>query len=439
MTSRSSQLFVVSLLILSTLTFQAQARNVFAHFMMGNAYPLQDPSSYTNDISLAAAAGIEGFALNIGPVSMNDWMPDRVSKIFQAAKQFPDFKLFFSFDMSCMTDVNELIGYMQQYHSDSNYFQYNGAAFVSTFAGESQTFGDDNVNDGWQNKFKTPLQQQGINIFFVPSWTALGPNQVFESHPVLDGMFSWGAWPMDNSEMNTSGDQLYMQDAANNGKVYMAGVAPWFFAHFDYKNWIYKSESLWPTRWQQIVDLKPEFVEIITWNDYGESSYVGPIDAAMPAGSEAWVNGFEHQAWLDMAAYYIAAYKTGSYPAIQTDKVYYWYRTHSKNADRSDSLPRPNNADWADDNIVVTAFLTSPATIAVTTGGQTTQLNGNAGVNVFQVAFNEGDVVVSLQRNGNTLVSQQGGKPIQNGGNGYNFNAWVGKMEYTPSAEFLAI
>jgi glucan endo-1,3-alpha-glucosidase len=37
-----------------------------------------------------------------------------------------------------------------------------------------------------------------------------------------------------------------------------------------------------------------DIVEIITWNDYGESHYIGPIEGAQP-NSQAWVNGFDHQ------------------------------------------------------------------------------------------------------------------------------------------------
>jgi len=49
----------------------------------------------------------------------------------------------------------------------------------------------------------------GIEIFFVPAWTALGPNNMFENHPVLDGAFSWSAWPNDNNEKSTDEDDAY--------------------------------------------------------------------------------------------------------------------------------------------------------------------------------------------------------------------------------------
>lgn len=37
-----------------------------------------------------------------------------------------------------------------------------------------------------------------------------------------------------------------------------------------------------------------DITQIVTWNDYGESHYIGPIAGDQPH-SEAWTNGFDHQ------------------------------------------------------------------------------------------------------------------------------------------------
>lgn len=36
-----------------------------------------------------------------------------------------------------------------------------------------------------------------------------------------------------------------------------------------------------------------DIVQILSWNDYGESHYVGPIKGAQP-NSQAWVDGMNH-------------------------------------------------------------------------------------------------------------------------------------------------
>lgn len=44
-----------------------------------------------------------------------------------------------------------------------------------------------------------------------------------------------------------------------------------------------------------------------------------------------------------MTSYYATAFKTGSYPAITQDKIYMWARTHPKEANSPDSVPKPTN------------------------------------------------------------------------------------------------
>ena len=55
-------------------------------------------------------------------------------------------------------------------------------------------------------------------------------------------------------------------------------------------------EHLWVSRWETLVANRDKvfLVEICTWNDFGESHYVGPVLGMQPM-SEAWVNGFDHQ------------------------------------------------------------------------------------------------------------------------------------------------
>lgn len=85
-------------------------------------------------------------------------------------------------------------------------------------------------------------------------------------------------------------------------------------------------------------------VEVITWNDFGESHYLGPIKGSQP-NSQAWVNGFDHTAWLDLTSYFATAYKTGSYPTVSQDKVYLWARPHPKDANAPDPVGKPANFD----------------------------------------------------------------------------------------------
>ena len=93
---------------------------VFAHFMMGNAFPYTQ-KDFEDDVKLASASGIDAFALNIGTDS---WQPDHVKMAYvcfnstffggvqsliliscrydAAAASGTGFKMFISFDMTCV-------------------------------------------------------------------------------------------------------------------------------------------------------------------------------------------------------------------------------------------------------------------------------------------------------------------------------------------------
>lgn len=120
---------------------------------------------------------------------------------------------------------------------------------------------------------------------------------------------------MGGSDLDFSSDQGYIANLG--GRIYMAPVSPWFFTvhnsaqrslgvlifHKHYgpntynKNWIYRPDNwLFAARWEMLFDHRSavDIVQIISWNDYGESHYIGPIEGAQPM-SESWVNGFDHQ------------------------------------------------------------------------------------------------------------------------------------------------
>jgi hypothetical protein len=60
----------------------------------------------------------------------------------------------------------------------------------------------------------------------------------------------------------------------------MMPISLWFFTNLPgfHKNWLWRGGSLWYDRWVQANYLQPEFINIISWNDYGESHYIGPLD-----------------------------------------------------------------------------------------------------------------------------------------------------------------
>ncbi|KAJ3249921.1 hypothetical protein HK104_007536, partial [Borealophlyctis nickersoniae] len=221
------------------------------------------------DIAQAAAAGIDGFALNIG--NWPEGYPAEVSLIFSAAQSSTrPFSLFFSFDMGYYTSPGPILDMLKQYANHPNSYRYKGKLFVSTFAGGDQSMGAANVNAAWQG-IKDTMAAQGVALYLVPNFVNAGAFQTsfWGGNPVVDGVFSWDAWPYVGEgriDITNTKDNAVISSAHANGKTYMMPVSPWFFKHLPGANWFRRAGLAWMDRWEQILQSNPDFVEIITWN-----------------------------------------------------------------------------------------------------------------------------------------------------------------------------
>eukprot|EP00026_Physarum_polycephalum_P009348 Phypoly_transcript_09469.p1 GENE.Phypoly_transcript_09469~~Phypoly_transcript_09469.p1 ORF type:complete len:450 (+),score=74.78 Phypoly_transcript_09469:164-1351(+) len=390
-------------------------------------------------MNLAKSVGIDAFALNIGK---DDWTPDRIHLAYAAAEAV-GYKVFFSFDLSIINDANLIINTLVSYSWSSAQYKYNGKVFVSTFGGAGMNLGYGNSDAAaWASIRSTLSQGHGIDIFLVPNFE-VDANNIFNQYQNIDGALSWGAWPDPTSfaDSITPLDNAYMNSANRAGKVYLAPISPWFYTHLPYKNYIYHTDSLWYDRWQQLLQTKPHMIEILTWNDWGESHYIGPIDSNpndLPTNATNYVNGFPHTAWLDTLPYFIQSYKNGYAPPVTQDIVVFWYRPFLKNAVASDPFGQPTvfNHDNSpsgyspqqilSDSVFVLTILQSAGTIQVNSGGSYTSQNVPAGANLWSTGLNTGKQTVTLTRNGGQVCSNTGAVNVGTNPQTYNYNAYVG-------------
>ncbi|WWD02288.1 hypothetical protein V865_000327 [Kwoniella europaea PYCC6329] len=405
-------------------------KQLFAHHMVGNTYSYTQ-STWADDISQASAAGIDGFALNYGSDS---WQPSRIADAYAAAKANGNFKMFLSMDVSSLgcsstSDASNLVNTIATYASNSAQAKVNSKVLVSTFAGESCTFGQGSYQAAW-TYFNSLLTAKSIDIYFVPATFA--DISTFSSSSWMDGEFNWNSgWPMGSSALDTSSDTSYMSALGTKG--YMAGVSPAFFTYYSpssyNKNWIYRSDDwLLARRMEQIISMRNKFdlAEIISWNDYGESHYIGPIRADQP-NSQGWTNGMPHTAWLEVIKYYAPAFKTGSYPSAN-DQLVLWSRPHPKAATAtSPSMSRPTGWNNTDDLLYVWVVLKSAATVTVTSGSNSVSWNLSAGVNKVSVKSAAGSIGAKIIRSGSTVKSYDstGSFTYTTSPSDYNYNYFV--------------
>ncbi|KAF8895521.1 glycoside hydrolase family 71 protein [Infundibulicybe gibba] len=463
---------------------------VVAHHMVGNTFPyvLQD---WADDIALAHASGIDGFALNTGRDAHE---PDRIADAYEAARQSGlDFKLFLSLDMAsrpCASpaDAQTLRALVSKYIDHPNQFRYNDRAFVSTFAGETCQFGQGSVPEGWKSQFARNPELDG-KIYFVPSFfidpakfvdfadvmdgdfnvtTSFAQNLLSNPAAILNNVVKTGSTTKSLSTANvladaataglstiqnalskfigsTDTDKKHLEGLAvlepsigargeESKRAYMAAVSPWFFTHYSpetfNKNFIFLADQhLYSKRWESLIASRDQFdiVQVLTWNDYGESHYVGPIKGSQP-NSEAWVDGMNHTSWLEMTQYYSTAFKTGSFPKIEKDKIFMWSRPHPCKASAPDPVGQPSNFELSQDNIWAVVMTTAPSTVTLSTSASSTQtFSVPAGLTKLSMPISAGGFMKgTIQRDGKTVVELNPTTfTFQGSPKSYNFNAFV--------------
>ncbi|OJJ69780.1 hypothetical protein ASPBRDRAFT_97292, partial [Aspergillus brasiliensis CBS 101740] len=385
----------------------------------------------------AQQSHIDAFALNMAyGDSTNE---PSLADAFEAASVV-GFQLFFSFDYAGngAWPKSTVIDLLTKYGSNSHYYHYKGKPFVSTFEGPQS------ASDWIDIKAQT-------GCYFVPDWSSLGAKAALEASPgVPDGLFSWAGWPWGPNDMDTYVDASYMQYL--DGKPYMMPVSPWFYTNLPgyKKNWLWNGDRLWFDRWQEVMYLQPEWVEIISWNDYGESHYIGPLYdnayAAFDIGEATYnyVAGYLHDDWRSFLPYLIDLYKTGT-ATITKEGVQVWFRrapaAACTNGGTSGNTVSQFQIEFPPteilkDRVFYSALLGSPADVSVSIGGVVQQgtwsdaPDGGIGIYRGSVPFNgnTGQVVVTISRNGAVIASMEG-ESIDTSiclGGIQNWNPWVG-------------
>lgn len=409
------------------------------------------------EMLMARSMGIDGFAVDyMGPKP--EYHP-YVEAMFQAAQEVsPDFKLFFVFEDIPMynrapasspppsVEPQDFVAQVEKYHNHPNYFLVDHRPFVGVYAADAGYLNAADAVKWWSDKLIGPLSDAGIKIFFVP--TTMGgfasPGCSWYSHEAIARTVpGWGdvaqgqsMWQVQLSPIGggigTLEDYASQLHAAR--KTFLSAVSThyWCGSSCSVPSWYWKpGQAMSPTcvngsysehaggqglaaQWESIIDVqKPEWVMMVTWNDFNES-YIEPIDDYKKyrnGTADAPLGWYKPQAGMDeLNRYYIEWYKTGVKPAITADSIFYSYRTSSVHLKATlDPRPsvRPENGE-IQDTLFITTALTAPAELRITSGAVTTKYVIPAGIHHTLAPFQPGAQDFSLWRNGVKITSVTG-------------------------------
>jgi len=360
---------MISLLLWASMVSIAKAelKDVFFHYMVGG----MTAAEAIKDVQDAKALGVDAFALNIQSVT-ESWSIDAVDMLFSAANA-NDFKLFFSFDMNYFSSPSQFLSYLVGYFDNKAYYMHDNLPFVSTFNGGSSTFGEATPNDGWQKYYVDALASMGHTSYFIPSFSdsaqADGVN-FYQTFTSVNGALSWTCWPQPSSgpaPVDTAIDEAYMA-GRTSGQTYMMALSPIQFKHLDSsQNWYLSGEHNMFQRIEQVLSLQPDFLELLTWNDNGESHYMGNVwPGSMPS---SYSKGYDHTGWQALIGGLIKSYKSnGDNSSLvptngqEIQGVFYHHTLTSDATCSSDPIGAPSGMESIQDLINIGLYASSTAT-----------------------------------------------------------------------------
>ncbi len=403
---------------------------VFAHYMIQFQPPdVNGSPDYSTDINMAKAAGFDAFAIDY-----TDNVPIFATNldIFYHTAANLDFKLFLTIDTTTMIDVDQVVNITNFYaDSPAQAKDADGNIFLSSFEVNPPAW-------NWQNdvikNIKVPVTFLAGSLGEVGSYEAALPDRG-------TGLFTW-VHPALSATEEAAVDQSFADARNSTGKPWMAGVAPWFFKRLSSDtNWLNAQDSnIYIDRWVELLKLKPDYIEVISWNDFGESHYIGPADSTpesqlMEPSKADYYGNLDHSGFLKMSTIFINTFKAGETKVTVTadeEDVFFFYRPQpvknipSDDAYPDNAWPLPENASSIADNVYVVPFLSEPATIYLNSGGYSTSMDAPSFLSKGAILFNSpakmGAQVLTASRpiNGKTL--NKTGINITSGGNRYQGN-----------------
>ncbi|KAK7522342.1 glycoside hydrolase [Phyllosticta citriasiana] len=352
----------ISAVLMGTAVHAVSAAQVLADFKLTNAHTYTK-DTWKADMQAAKDSGIDGFALVAVPPNCQsqdlNWQLDRIEDAFAVAAQ-QEFLLAPAFDMSynthsanCPTGKAWNVTFMARmianaYSKPAGLRWTDNKTLVLTHEGDA-------YGDGYFGQLKALLTNSPAVI--APSFSsmenAVAANKsssdqqaadVISQFTNIDGYFNGHALPQDSRADNVSYvDAAFQQALKKAGRPgpFVMGVAPWQFQDLTSDTAAVEyGDYAWFHRWNDVFNMQPDLVNILTWNDYASSNYIRDVPQAnssspgsVDLGEQGnYVYGMNHTAWRTVASYYINAYKNHNMPWIVHNDLVFWYRTHAKNA-----------------------------------------------------------------------------------------------------------
>ena len=341
-----------------------------------------------HEVSQAKDAGIDGFTVNIMSVAGSNW--DATKNLFTAAERQGGFAVVPMIDVTAPVrnvDTATIADRLAELYRSSAAFRVGDRYLLSSFAAEKQGA------DWWRAIIDRLQRVHGIPVTFQAVFLNASDENMSAFAGIADGFGNWGV----RSEWHTRNGPDYAARAAAYGKTWIAPVSvqdyrprAGLFAESG------NTDNL-RASWERAIGSGARYVQLVTWNDYSESTQFAP-------------SADHGDAFLDISRPYLDWFHSGAQPRVAHDEAFLVHRTQFAGSRPllGSLLATPTLGGTTaspTDEVEAVVYLTAAARLTVTVGGSATTFDAPAGRSVFTVPLREGTVSATVTRSGKAVIS----------------------------------
>lgn len=353
--------------------------------------PFLSPQAYfrhanlATDVARASRIGLDGFGVNLLSISDNEFMPTARRLLDAATASGTGFKIFPEPDMSAMPGLSpeKLVEALMVFAEHPAALQRDGALLVMPIAAEAYP------PEFWR-KVTEQMRRRGRPIVLMPCYYDPAPASMEKLREISWGVTFWGTRGP-GAGVNAGG---VIDLATKLGfSRWMFPVSPQDTRPKDLAGFETGNSQGYRDQWNEAIARNAKMVQIITWNDYSETSEISP-------------SSFSKFVFYDLTAYYTAWLKTGRAPTITRDAFYFVQRGQIFRPDtpvQGARWGRWGDTPWSN-NVEVVAFLVRPGELMLKSGSKIVRKLVGSGLQTISVPAQPGNAAVSLRRNGRVVA-----------------------------------
>lgn len=370
------------------------------------------------EVEQAAAAGIDGFNVNIMAWSGESW--DTSLRIADAAGR-SDSGLVVVPNIDMSTDaanasIATMASQLALYYSRSAAFRLPDERFVlSIFYAEARPAA---FYRGLINELRDAHQ---IDVAWSGIFNSLSDAQIDEYAPIS---YSLGIWGVRSAPLASS---LPNHAAAVHayGVKWVAPIAVQDVRHRTLSFAESGNMDLLRATWARAINDNADFAQLVTWNDYSESTGFSP--------------SVSHQsAFLDLNGYYLKQFKSGSRTTLTGDELIVTHRIQ-----KTTTKPRLQMADMDPtlsgsstpprDTVEVICLCSSGAIVTLTMGVNHVTYHAPAGVSHQTMPLGSGTISAQAVRDGQVVATVKSPHPVASAVDYWNLQYYAVSSRQNPN------